>query len=57
MCGSLCKLHVSKAVDLRIRHRGWVLIVALDFIHERFCDVGCGPFQSITGSGTLLSQQ
>jgi len=57
MSGSLCKLHVSHPVDLRLRRRGLVLIVAPDFIHERFCDVGSGLFQSITGSGTLLSQQ
>jgi hypothetical protein len=50
-------LHVSHRFDLRLRRRGSVLIVALDFIHERFCDVGSGLFQSITGSGTLLSQQ
>jgi hypothetical protein len=57
MRGSPCKLHVSHPVDLRLRRRGLVLIVALHFIHERFCDVGSGLFQSITGSGTLLSQQ
>jgi hypothetical protein len=57
MCGSLCKLHVWHPLDLRLRPRGSVLIVAPDFIHERFCIVGSRLFQSITGSGTLLSQQ
>jgi hypothetical protein len=56
-CGSPCKLHVSQRLDLLLRRRGQVLIVARYFIHERFCDVGSEPFQSITGSGTLLSQQ
>jgi hypothetical protein len=50
-------LHVSQRLDLLLRRRGSVLIVARYFIHERFCDVGSEPFQSITGSGTLLSQQ
>jgi hypothetical protein len=50
-------LHVSQRFDLQLRRRGLVLIVAQDFIHERFCDVGSELFQSITGSGTLLSQQ
>jgi len=44
-------------LDLLLRRRGLVLIVLRYFIHERFCDVGSGLFQSITGSGTLLSQQ
>jgi hypothetical protein len=47
----------SQPLDLLLRRRGNVLIVALDFIHERFSDAGSGPFQSITGSATLLSQQ
>jgi hypothetical protein len=48
-------LHVSHRCDLLIRRHGNVLIVAVDFIHGRFWDVGSEPFLSITGSGTLLA--